>query len=70
MKNGFKFQGMSHPRMDYKALKVDRKEKMKTNTSNKGKGNGYYENKHRENDASEVIERCVREGAMNDPMMN
>jgi len=34
-----------------------------------GKGYGYYYYKHRENDASEVIERCVRDGAMKDPMI-
>ena len=69
LKNGFKFSGMSHPRMDFKALKIDRKAKLKESLVQNGKGNGYYYNKHRENDAGEVIERCVREGAMNDPMM-
>ena len=29
MKNGFKFAGMSHPRMDFRALKDDRKAKLK-----------------------------------------
>jgi hypothetical protein len=65
--NGFKLRGMSHPRMDFKAINQDRKTKFKQALLTEGKGYGYYYYKHRENDAGEVIERCVRDGAMADP---
>lgn len=69
MKQGFKLGGMSHPRMDFRAFKASEKTSLKKTLTTDGKGYDYYYYKHRENDASEVIERCVREGAMKDPMI-